>query len=98
MNVRNWPLSQVQFTDNTALVADSGDKFSRLLSDVSIMCEQKELRVIWVKSTLLRLLERGGVSGTSVIVNGMMLEAVECFCYPGLPVARGRCAVTWVSY
>ena len=44
-NGGRFEINQLLFADDTALVADSGDKLCRLVSEFGRICERRKLRV-----------------------------------------------------
>ena len=83
---------QLLFADDTALVADSGDKLCRLVSEFGRVCERRKLRVNVGKSKVMRCFRYGNGDRMHVIPNGEPLEEVDCFKYLGSRVAAdGAC-------
>ena len=53
-NDGRFEINQLLFADDTALVADSYDKLSRLVSEFGRVCERRKLRVYVGKSKVMR--------------------------------------------
>ena len=53
-NGGRFKISQLLFADDTALVADSEEKLSRLVSEFGSVCERRKLRVNVGKSKVMR--------------------------------------------
>ena len=60
--------NQLLFADDTALVADSEEKFGRLLSEFGSVCERKKLRVNVGKSKVMRCSRYGNGDRMHVIL------------------------------
>ena len=80
-------IDQLLSADDTALVADSGEKLCRLVSEFGRVCEIRKLRVHVGKSTVMRCSRYGKGDRMHVILNGEPLEEVDCFKYLGSQVA-----------
>ena len=73
-------------------MADSEEKLCRLVSEFSRVCERRKLRVNVSKSKVTRCSRHGNGDRMHVILNGIPLEAVDCFKYLGSQVAAdGGC-------
>ena len=68
-------------------MADSEDKLCRLVSEFGRVCERKKLRVNVGKSKVMRCSRYGNGDRMHVILNGELLEEVDCFKYLGLQVS-----------
>ena len=91
MNGGRFEINQLLFADDTALVADTEEKLCRLVSEFGRVCERK-LRVNVGKSKVMRCSMYGNEDQMHVILNGELLEEVDCFKYQGLQVAAdGGC-------
>ena len=90
-----FEINHLLFADDTALVADSGEKLCRLVSEFGRVCQRRKLRVNIGKSKVMRYSRYGNgdrMHVMHVILNGEPLEEVDCFKYPGSQVAAdGRC-------
>ena len=75
-NGGRFEISQLLFTDDTALVADSEEKLGRLVSEFGRVCERRKLRVIVGKSKVMRCSRYGNGDRMHVILNGEPLEEV----------------------
>ena len=53
-NGGRFEINQLLFADDTALVADSKEKLSRLVSEFGRVCERRNLRVNLGKSKVMR--------------------------------------------
>ena len=91
-NGGRFEINQLLFADDTALVADSEDKLCRLVSEFGKVCERRKLRVNVGKSKVMRCSRYGNGDRTHMILNGELLEEVDCFKYLGSQVAAdGGC-------
>ena len=91
-NSDRFEINQLLLKDDTALVADSEDKFRRLASEFGRVCERRKLRVNVGKSKFMRCSRYGNGDRMHVILNGETLEEVDCFKYLGSQVAAdGGC-------
>ena len=92
VNDGRFEINQLLFADDTALVANSEEKFCRLLSEFGRVCERRKLRVNVGKSKVMRCFRYGNGDQIHVILNGEPLEEVDYFKYLGLQVAAdGGC-------
>ena len=82
-NGGRFEINQLLFADDTALVADSGDKLCRLLREFGRVCERRKLRVNVGKSKVMRCSRYGKGDRMHVILNCEPLEEVDCFKYLG---------------
>ena len=90
-NSGRFEINQLLFADDTALVADS-EKLCRLVSEFSRVCERRKFRVNVGKSKVVRCSRYGNGGQMHAILNGELLEEVDCFKYLGSQVAAaGRC-------
>ena len=72
-------------------MADSEEKLCRLVSEFGRVCRRK-LRVNVGKNKFMRCSKYGNGGRMHVILNGAVLEEVDCFKYLGLQVAaEGGC-------
>ena len=91
-NGGRFEINQLLFADDTALVADSEEKFYRLVSEFARVCERTKLRVNVGKRKVMRCSRYGNGDRMHVILNGEPLEEVDCFKYLGSQVAAdGGC-------
>ena len=73
-------------------MADSEEKFCRLVGEFGRVCERRKLRVNVGKSKVMRCSRYGNGDRMHVILNGEPLEEVDCFKYLGSQVAAdGGC-------
>ena len=73
-------------------MADSEEKFCRLVSEFGRVCERRKLRVNVCKSKIIRCSRYGNGGRMHVILNGEPLEEVDCFKYMESQVtADGGC-------
>ena len=79
VNGRRFEINQLLFADDTALMADSEEKFCRLVSEFGRVCERRKLRVNVGKSKVMRCSRYGNGDPMHVILNGEPLEQVDCF-------------------
>ena len=73
-NGGRFEISQLLFADDTALVADSGEKLCRLVSEFGRECERRKLSINEGKSKVMRCSRYGSEGRMQVIVNGKLLE------------------------
>ena len=91
-NGGRFEINQLLFADDTALVADSEEKLCRLVGEFGRVCEGRKLRVNIGKSKVMRCSRYGNGDRMHVILNGELLEEVDCFKYWGSQVtADGGC-------
>ena len=91
VNGGRFEINQLLFAGDTALVADSEEKFCRLVSEFGRVCERRKLRVDVCKSKVMRC-SRYGNGGRMHVINVEPLEEVDCFKYLGSQVAAdGGC-------
>ena len=91
-NAGRFEINQLLFADDIALVADSGEKLCRLVSEFGIVCERRKLRVNVGNSKIMNCSRHGNGDRMHVILNGEPLEEVDCFKYLGSQVAaNGGC-------
>ena len=91
-NGGRFEINQLLFTDDIALVADSEENLCRLVSEFGRVCERRTLRVNVGKSKVVRCSRSGNGDRMHVILNGELLEEVDCFKYLGSQVAAdGGC-------
>ena len=74
VNGGRFEINHLLFTDDTALVADSEEKFCRLVSEFGRVCERRKLRVNVGKSKVMRCSMYGNGGGIHVILNGEPLD------------------------
>ena len=86
-NRGRFEINQLLFSDDTALVADSEEKLCRLASEFGRVCERRKLKANIGKSKIMRCSRYGNGDRMHVILNGALLEEVDCFNYLGLQVA-----------
>ena len=86
-NGGRFEINQLLFADDTALVADSEEKLCRLVNEFARVCEIRKLRVNVGKSKVMRCSRYRNVDRMLVILNGELLEEVDCFKYLGSQVA-----------
>ena len=85
-------INQLLFADDTALVADSEKKSCRLVSVFGKVCERRNLGLNVGKSKIIRCSRNGNGGRMHVILNGELLEEVDCSKYLGSQVAaNGGC-------
>ena len=82
-NGGRFEINQLLFADDTALVAESEEKLCRLASKFGRVCERRKSRVNVVKSKVMRCYRYGNGDRMHVILNGELLEEVDCFKYLG---------------
>ena len=85
-NFDRFEINQLLFADDTALVAYS-EKLCRLDSEFGRVYERRKLRVNVSKSKVMRCSRYGNMDRMHVILNGELLEEVDCFKYLGSQVA-----------
>ena len=81
MNGGRFEMNQLLFADDTALLADSAEKLCRLMSEFGRVCETRKFRVNVGKSKVMRCSRYGNRGQMHVILNGELLEEVDCFRY-----------------
>ena len=74
MNGGRFEINHLLFTDDTALLADSEEKFCRLVSEFGRVCERRKLRVNVGKSKVMRCSMYGNGGGIRVILNSEPLD------------------------
>ena len=79
-------INQLLFGDDTALLADSEEKFCRLVSKFGRVCEWRKLRVNVGKSKVMRNSRSGKRGRIYVRLNGEPLKEVDCLKYLGSQV------------
>ena len=79
VNGGRFEINQLLFADDTPLVADSEDRFCRLVSEFGRVRERRKLRVNVGKSKVMRCSRSGNGDRMHVILNGKPLEKVVCF-------------------
>lgn len=84
---REWNLNQLLFADDTALVADSEEKLRQLVTEFGRVCERRKLRVNVGKSKVMKCTRRVDGGMMNVMLNGEILEEVDCFRYLGSKVS-----------
>ena len=89
-NGGRFEINQLLFADGTALVADSEEKFCRLVSEFGRVCEKRTLRVNVGKSKVMRYSRYGNGDRMHVILKGEPLEEVDCFKYLGSAASGSR--------
>ena len=77
-NGGRFEIHQLLFADDTALVADSEEKLSRLVNGFGRVCERRMLRVNVGKSKAMRCSTYANVGRMDVRLNGEPLEEVVC--------------------
>ena len=91
-NGGRFGINQLLFTDDTELVAYLEEKLCRLVCEFGRECERRKLRVNVGKSKVMRCSRYGNGDRMHVILNGELLEEVDCFKYLGSQVAAdGEC-------
>ena len=83
VNCGRFGISQLLFTDDKALVADSEDKLCKLVSEFGRVYERRNLRVNVRKSKVMRCSRCGNVGRMHVILYGGPLKEGDCFKVPG---------------
>ena len=92
VNSFSFEINQLLFADDTALVADSGEKLCILVSGFGRVCERRKLTANVGKSKVMRYSRYGNGGRMHVILNGEPLEEVDYFKYLGSKVAAdGGC-------
>ena len=76
-NGGRFEINQLLFSDDTALVADSEEKFDRFVSKFG----RRKLRVNVGKSKVMRCSRYGNGDRMHVIPNGEPIDEVDCFKY-----------------
>ena len=91
-NGGRFEINPLLVADDSALVADSEEKLSRLVSEFGRVCEKIKFRVNVGKSKVMRCSRYGNGDRMHVILNGEPREEVDCFKYLGSQVAAdGGC-------
>ena len=72
-------MSRLLIADDTALVADPEEKLCRLVTEFGRVCDRSMLRVNVGKRKVMRCSENDDASRISVLLNGELLEEVQCF-------------------
>ena len=70
MNGGRFEINQLLSVDDTALVADSEEKLSTLVSEFGKVCERRKQRVNVGKSKVMRCSRYGNGGRMHVILNG----------------------------
>ena len=83
VNGGRFEINQLFFADDTALVADSEEKLCRLVSEFGGISERRKLRVYVGKNKVMSCSRYGNGGPMHVILNGKLLEEVDCFKYHG---------------
>ena len=83
-NGGRFEMNQLLFADDTALVADSEEKFCRLVSEFGRVCERRKLRVNVGKCRVMRCSRYGNGGRMHMILNGEPLEEVDFFIVPAV--------------
>ncbi len=78
---REWNLSQVLFADDMTLVADSERRLRQLVEEFERVREGN--KVNGSKSKVMKCTRLGDGRRMNVILDGEVLEEVECFKYLG---------------
>ena len=82
-----WNVNQLLFADDTALVADSEEKLRQLIEEFGRVCERRKLRVNENKSKVMRCTRFADGQRMNIVLNGELLEEVDCFKYLGSHVS-----------
>ena len=82
-NDGRFEIKHLLFADHTALVADSEEKLSRLVSGFGRVCETIKLRVNVGKSKVMRSSMYRNLRRMHVILNCEQIEEVHCLKYLG---------------
>ena len=82
-NSGRFEINQLLFADDTSLVADSEEKFCRLVRKFGRVCETRKLRVNVGKSKVVRCSRYGNGARMHVMLNGEPLEEVAYLKYLG---------------
>ena len=91
-NGGRFEIYQLLLADDTALVADLEEKLCRPVSEFGRVCKRRKLRVNVGKNKVMRCVTYGNCGPMHVILNGKLLEEVDCFKYLGSEVAAdGGC-------
>ena len=86
-NGGRFEINQQLHADCAALVADSEEKWYKLVREFGGVCDRIKLRVNVCKSNVIRCSKYGNEGLMHVILNGDPLEEVDCFKYLGSQVA-----------
>jgi len=76
-----WSLNQLLFADDTILVADSEKTLRQPVEEFGRVGKRRKLRVNESKSKVLRCTRMVDGRRMNVVLNGKLLEEVECFKY-----------------
>ena len=76
-------VSQLLFSDDTMLDADSKKKLERLVEECSRVCKRIKLKVNVAKSNVMRSARDGFVGEMNIMMDSLVLEEVEVFKYLG---------------
>ena len=71
-------------------MADSEEKLSKLVAEFGRVCDRRYLRVHVCKSKMMICSRNDDASRFSVLLNGELLEEVQCFKYLGSHVEHIR--------
>ena len=82
-----WSLNQLLFADDTALVADSEETLRQLVEEFGRVCDRRKLKVNENKSKVMRCTRSVDGRRMNIVLNGELLEEVDCFKYLGSHVA-----------
>ena len=83
-NGGRFKINQLLFADDTALLADSEEKLSKLVSEFGRVRERRKMRLNVGKSKVMRCSRYGNGDRMHVILNDEPLyEEVDCFKYLG---------------
>jgi hypothetical protein len=85
------------FADDTALVVDSEEKMCRLVAEFGTVCDRRKLRVNVGKSKMMRCSRNDDASRISVLLNGELLEEVQCLKYLGSHLEKDELVRTEVK-
>jgi len=80
---REWNLNRLLFAEDTALVADSEERLRHLVEEFGRVCKRRKLRLNESKSKVMKCTRMVDGRRMNVILNGKLLEEVECFKYLG---------------
>ena len=86
-NDNEWELNQLQFADDTVVVADSERKLCQLVTEFGRMCERRKLRVNVGKSKVMRCTRNEDGARLNVMLNGEVLDEVYQVKYLGSVIA-----------
>ncbi len=85
---REWSLSQLLFTDDTTLVADSEGTLKQLVEEFGRVCKRRKLKVNGRRSKVMKGTRLVDGRRMNVTLDGEVLEEVECFKYLGSHVSH----------